>query len=298
MSYRTAESLNEYSSGYLEQNHEVENMDTETYSSALKNALNEVQNICPDIKSVFLFNEEGQIIAGDKNTPETVIIRAMDALDGLLEKAETIDGVESISFEASKGRVNVSHMSDLYLVTLTSENADMKYVSTVTRVVIPVVIRLLDKTAPAPLNDTPLQLEAEPEDSTSEEAETTSEELDEESEKTEHEEQAESGNKSETILPKAPVNQFIVENLGGLFVSGDTVRIDNDILLKWKELYEDRAIEEVEIETFSGKSARCKLKPIKDSKHEGKGIIQIPEKIQAALDIRKGELVRVKPVVE
>jgi len=174
----------------------------------------------------------------------------------------------------------------------------MKYVSTVTRVVIPAVIRLLDKTAPAPFNDTPLQLEAEPEESTFEEAETTSEELDEESEKTEHEEQAESGNKSETVFPKAPVNQFIVENLGGLFVSGDTVRIDNDILLKWKELYEDRAIEEAEIETFSGKSARCKLKPIKDSKHEGKGIIQIPEKIQAALDIRKGELVRVKPVVE
>jgi len=273
-------------------------MDAEAYSSALKNALNEVQNICPDIKSVFLFNEEGQIIAGAENTPESVIIRAMDALDGLLEKAEIIDGVESISFEASKGRVNVSRMSDLYLVTLASEKADMNYVCTVTRVVIPAVIKLLDKVAPALLKDTPVQVEAEPEDSTFEEAEMASEELDEESQKTEHEEQAESGNKSETILPKAPVNQFIVENLGGLFVSGDTVRIDNDILLKWKELYEDRAIEEVEIETFSGKSARCKLKPIKNSKHEGKGIIQIPEKIQAALDIRKGELVRVKPVVE
>jgi hypothetical protein len=291
-------SLNEYSSEYLEQGPEVESMDTEAYSSALKNALNEVQNICPDIKSVFLFNEEGQIIAGAENTPEAVIIRAMDALDGLIEKAEAIDSVESISFEASKGRVNVSRISDLYLVTLASEKADMNYVGTVTRVIIPAVIKLLDKIAASPLKDTALQVEAEPEDSTFEEAETTSEEPAEEIEKIEREEQAESEAKSEPILPEAPVNQFIVENMGGVFVSADTVRIDNEVLLKWKELYEDRAIEEAEIETFGGKSTRCKLKPIKDSKHEGKGIIQMPEKIQAALDIRKGELVRVKPVVE
>jgi aspartate carbamoyltransferase regulatory subunit len=69
-------------------------------------------------------------------------------------------------------------------------------------------------------------------------------------------------------------------------------------LLQWQELYEDRKIEEAEIETFGGQSTRVKIKPIKDSKFEGKGIVQMPEKIQNALEIRKGELVRVKPVIE
>lgn len=46
------------------------------------------------------------------------------------------------------------------------------------------------------------------------------------------------------------VNQFIVENLGGMFISSDTVRIDNDLLLKWKEMYDDREIVEVKITTF------------------------------------------------
>lgn len=63
-------------------------------------------------------------------------------------------------------------------------------------------------------------------------------------------------------------------------------------------MYEDKKIEEASIETFGGKKLRCKLKPIKDSKYEGKGAIQIPEKIQQTLEIRKGELVRVKPVIE
>jgi hypothetical protein len=67
---------------------------------------------------------------------------------------------------------------------------------------------------------------------------------------------------------------------------------------QWEELYEGRKFEEVEIGTFDGKTTQCKVKPIKGSKYEGKGVIQIPEKIQLNLEIKKGELVRVKPVVK
>jgi hypothetical protein len=102
----------------------------------------------------------------------------------------------------------------------------------------------------------------------------------------------------EAVLPEPPVSQLIVENLGGLLVPSDTVRIDNAVLTQWNELYNEREIGEVEIETFDGKSTRCKVKPIKDAKYEGKGIIQMPEKVQLTLEIKKGELVRVKPVIE
>ncbi|MDH5787018.1 MAG: hypothetical protein OEZ40_01825, partial [Candidatus Bathyarchaeota archaeon] len=104
--------------------------------------------------------------------------------------------------------------------------------------------------------------------------------------------------KPELALPEPPVNQLIVENLGGLLVPSDTVRIDTEILSQWDSLYDDKKIEEVIIETFDGKSARSKVKPIKGSKYEGKGIIRMPEKIQIDLGVRKGELVRVKPIVE
>jgi hypothetical protein len=112
------------------------------------------------------------------------------------------------------------------------------------------------------------------------------------------EEQPEPEVNAEPWLPEPPVTQFIVENLGGLLVPSDTVRIDNAVIAQWKELYGDKKIEEVDLETLNGTTARCKFKPIKDSKHEGKGIIQMPEKIQLTLQTAKGELVMVKPAIE
>lgn len=269
---------------------EVKIMDNEAYSFALKNALNEIRNVCPDIKNSFMFREDGEIVAGDENTPKKTMVRVTDAFDGILEKAEAIGGVEGITLEAGKGRVNVSCVNDLYLVTVTSKKADMNFVNTVTRVLVPTVLKLLEKISPASLKNTP----ALPEIPTVEEVEEPAEEPAEETIARETEETIE----PEPIPPEPPVNQLIIENLGGLLVPSDTVRIDSEVLAQWEELYDGRKIEEVEVETFDGKTTRCKIKPIKDSKYEGKGIIRMPDKIQLTLQIKKGELVRVKPIVE
>jgi hypothetical protein len=98
-------------------------------------------------------------------------------------------------------------------------------------------------------------------------------------------------------LPE-PSNQLIVDTLGGLLVRGDTVQIDMEILNQWSEYYDGAQINEVEIASFNGNSTVCKVKPIKDSKMEGKGIIRIPERACQDLDVKKGELVKVKPLLE
>jgi len=278
-------------------------MDNEVYTFALKNALNEIRNEFPDITNTFMFREDGEIIVGDENTSQKTMVHVVNAFDGIFEKADAIGGVECITIEGSNGKVNVSWLNDLYFVTVTSRKADMNYVNTVTRVLIPTVLRLLEKICPTPLKSKspltktkhqpkiPMVKELEkPEPVTEPVEETVMEEPKETVEEAE--------TKHEPLLPEPPVNQFIVENIGGLLVPSDTVRIDSEILSQWEELYEGRKIEEVEIGTFDAKTMRCKVKTIKDSKFEGKGIIQIPEKVQLALEIRKGELVRAKPIVE
>lgn len=273
-------------------------MDNEVYSFALKNTLDEIQNICPDIKNSFIFKEDGEIIAGDENTPEKTIVKVIDSFDAILEKADAIGGVDSITLESSEGRVNVSCMNDLYLVTVTSKNADKNYVNTVTHVLIPTVLKLLERITPAPLKNTIPEPRIKPESATITENERFTEESEEELAIEEPKPLLRPEVEAQSFLPEPPVNQFIVENIGGLLVPTDTVRIDNETLSQWQELYEDRRIEEVEIETFGGQTTQCKVKPIKDSKHEGKGIIQMPEKIQTILEIKKGELVRVKPIIQ
>ena len=261
-------------------------MDNEVYSFALKSALNEIQNICPDIRNSFIFREEGEIVATDENTSEKLVVHVMDSFDGVFEKADAIGGVESITLEGSKGKVNMSCINDLYLVTVTSRKADTNYVKTVTQVLIPTILRLLEKIHPAPLKSKTPSHEAEIDVPALNE---TEEPLMEEPEETPE---------TETVPSELPVNQLIIENLGGLLVPSDTVRIDSETLSEWEEFSEGAKIEEVEVETFNGKMTRCKVRPVKDSKYEGKGIIRMPEKIQLNLEVKKGELVRVRPIVD
>jgi predicted regulator of Ras-like GTPase activity (Roadblock/LC7/MglB family) len=276
-------------------------MDDEVYSFALKNALNEIRNVCPDITNAFMFREDGEIIAGDENTPEKTMVHVVDAFDGLLEKADAIGGVECITIEGTNGRVNVSCVQDVYLVTVTSRKADINYVNTIIRVLIPTVLRLLEKICPTPLkNNSPVtETKSASRIRTVKEFEKPEPMMEPAEEITKEEpEETLPETKPEPLLSEPPVNQLIVENLGGLLVPSDTVRIDSEILSQWENLYEGKKIEEVEIGTFDGKTLRCKVRSIKDSKYEGKGMIQLPEKVQLALEIKKGELVRAKPIIE
>jgi len=244
-------------------------MSNEVYAFALKNTLNEIKNACPDVSNTFIFKEDGKILAKDENTNEKTITKTVDAFGAITERADAIGGLKSITFHGANGRVNIACINDFYLTTIASKEADEKYVNTLTRVLVPTVLKLVEKIHPASIDNNTFTTE-----------------------------QPEPEVNPEPLLPEPPVNQFIVENLGGLLVPSDTVRIDSAVIVQWKDLYADKKIEEVDVETLNGKTTRCKFKPIKGSKYEGKGIIQMPEKIQLTLQTTKGELVMVKPVVE
>jgi hypothetical protein len=102
---------------------------------------------------------------------------------------------------------------------------------------------------------------------------------------------------SEPMLPEPPVNQFMIEKIGGLLVPCDIVRVDSEVIAKWHDIYGDKEITQVHIETLEGKAIICRFKPIKATSHNAKGIIQFPEKILQALQTSKGKLVIVKPEI-
>lgn len=279
-------------------------MNDEVYSFALKNTLDEIQNICPEMKNSLVFKEDGSIIARDENTSEDLAAQIIESFNTISDKTDAIGSIEGITLDCSKGELQVLFINELYMVTVTTEKADKNYVDTVTRVLVPTILRLLEKIRPAPLKrrSLPKTKTPIPEDDVLEEDE-LEEDTEEESEEDTKDPRAKEDfddeeADNEDIIPEPPVHQLIVENLGGLLVPSDTVRMDTETLSQWERLFEDVKIEEVNVETFNGKSTRCKVKPMKDSKYEGKGIIRMPEKIQNILQIRKSELVRVKPVID
>jgi predicted regulator of Ras-like GTPase activity (Roadblock/LC7/MglB family) len=269
-----------------------ENMEDDIYSFALRNTLHEITNACPDISNIFLFNKDGGIITGEENVRQAAV-STIDALRDVLEKAETLGGVQNIIVEGTRGTVSVSLINDSYLVTVLPEGADLKYVNTLADVLVRTITKLLEKTNLALNRGSPRGPEEPTIIPDTKPTETSFEET-----VKKYEEQAPSAASPDRIGPEPQVNQFIVDKTEGMFASSDTVRIDGETLSQWMELYEKKKIEEVVIETFGGKSVQCKLKPIKGSKYEGKGIIQVPEKIQKSLEVKKGELVRVKPIIE
>ncbi len=269
-------------------------MTKEAYAFALKNALTEIRNVCPDVQTSFIFDKDAALVAGDAETPEATLERVVGSLEGVLEKVDTIGGLNSLVIEGKKGKVHISCVNDMFLTMIASKNADMQYLETVARVLIPTVIKLLDSLSPTPLKPLPpshafLRPEVEAELRSNIEREELEEEI---------EEEKESEVEEEPILElEVPSNQLIVESFGGLLVRSDTVQISEDIMSQWKELLEDKEIDLVEIESFNGKTSQCKVKTLNNSKLENKAVIRIPEKLCQTLDIKKGELVRVKPVV-
>jgi hypothetical protein len=311
-------------------------MSNEVYAFALKSTMDEIQKACPEVTRNFVF-KDGKIIAQSKNTTEEDATQTITAFDAITERADALGDVETITIQSAEGKVNIANMNDFYVTTVSSKEADEKYVNTLTRILIPIVIKLADKIQPASLaeNETITldQPEPEPEEDDADEAiEETEDTQTEETEKMEETEEAEDTETYETsqpdyeeeetapiepetyeepeqaepepeyddepLLPEPPVTQLIVENLGGLLVPSDTVRVDQEVIQHWNELYGDIKINEVEVEALNGKTTRCKFKHIKKSKDAGKGIIKMPEKIQLTLETQQGELVTVKPVVE
>jgi hypothetical protein len=298
-------------------------MSNEVYAFALKSTLDEIQNACPDVTSNFLF-KDSRLTAKSETTTEENATQTINAFDAVTERARALGDVENMVIQSAEGKVNIAAMNDFYVTTVSSKEADEKYVNTLTRILIPIVIKLSEKIQPAsPENETIALNQPEPEDNTDEAVEEPVEETSEideardqsdqtyyeeeqeetapfESETYEEPEQAEPDAKydDEPLLPEPPVTQLIVENLGGLLVPSDTVRVDKEVITQWNELYSDYKIKEVEVEALNGKTIRCKFKQIKKSKDAGKGIVKMPEKIQLTLETQQGELVTVKPVIE
>jgi len=124
------------------------------YAEALKNTLTEIRNICPGINSSFIFTKDGTIVAGDTKTADITIRKALNSFQSVAEKAGTIGGLHNFSVDGDKGKVHISRINDMYLVTATSENADANNLRSVTQVIVPTVLKLLESIIPAPLKST------------------------------------------------------------------------------------------------------------------------------------------------
>jgi predicted regulator of Ras-like GTPase activity (Roadblock/LC7/MglB family) len=120
-------------------------MNEEVYAVALKSALTEIQNVCDGIKWSFIFTKDGTIISGnDDKTISPEITKAASSFQSLTEKAGAVGGLDQLLINGDKGNVHVSSIDDIYLVNGTSKRGNITYMRSITSVVFPTILRVLE----------------------------------------------------------------------------------------------------------------------------------------------------------
>lgn len=265
---------------------------TQTNDSALQTIVAEFKNLSPEITFSFVFKKNGEIAACTQPTAQEQSSKLIEAFNNLSDHAQDIRGIQTLSIHGADSQLTITSINNHYLAMGSTRAADDKIVKSLTNVIVPTILKLTDQTIPENAgNFLPEGNELEPEPLT---------EISLPSEQAANNDSSPlvlTPINSEPPLPQSPASQFMVEKIGGLLVSSDTVRIDSEVIASWRDLYGDKQITDVHIQTLEGKSVSCKFKALKESNQSAKGIIQLPEKILQTLQTSKGKLVIVKPVI-
>ena len=304
-------------------------MNDEIYNAALRNALSGIKDAMIDLNWSFILTSDGTVITSDENTIDPAITKAASSFQTLAEKATAIGGMDNMLIAGDKCNIYVSSLNDMYLVAGLTKTAYLVYFRTITSAVLPTILKVLDSvtsslsqtSTPTPfkptthipfsqskipestlIKSTIPEITRDEEDALEEEKEAAP--LEETNEEFEEAQELQVPSSSSTqradtakLPEELPSQKLIVDRFSGLMVKADTIQLDVEILRRWSEELDVESIDEVDIETFSGKTVRCKTKTINDPKLEGRGLIRIPEKTCQSLDVRRGELVRVRPVL-
>ena len=236
-------------------------MNRDPYAAALNNALNEIKKAYPDIKNSFIFSNNGTITSGDQETNEENMKMIIGSFETMRDKTKVMGNLQVFQVNGKNGKLIISNIKDMYLVLETSEKADKTHIYAITHAIVPTVLKTLETIAPTP-------------------------------------------------LPSTPSKKLVVDTLSGFFV-GNSVQIDAETLMEWTTNTDSRArpkatksvqnakeiIDQVQVETFNGTAALCTVKRISDVRRRGKNLIRIPEKLCRTLKVKKGQLVKVKPVL-
>ncbi len=180
---------------------------TEAYSNLLQTIIDEFKNISPETTNVLIFKTNGQTIANTQATTEDQTKKLITNFTSIAQQAETIGGIENLTIQAADSQLNITAMNNLYLATVSSRVANQKIVKSLTHVVVPTVVKLVDQLVSQISENQPLQTlqleEKQTEDASVEE-------------KPQIAPIPEPQPLFELFLPETPINQFMVEKIGGL----------------------------------------------------------------------------------
>jgi predicted regulator of Ras-like GTPase activity (Roadblock/LC7/MglB family) len=226
---------------------------------ALNNTMIEIKKAYPDIQTSYIFTEEGDILTEDQETDQNIINNVQESLENLKEKTKAIGKLKSFQINTKKGKLVLAKIKDMHLLMVTSKNTDQSQIHSITKIIIPTILKTLETLNPRQLQLThPKELMVD----------------------------------TLTGFFTGDSVQIDAETLNA-WTNNDSFSHVKGVLTGEQVI--PKEIDQVKIETFDGNYTLCKVKEINDQKVKGKNMIRIPEKICKSLDINKGDRVKVEP---
>lgn len=130
-------------------------MDTDQYSSALYNALNEIKKAYPDIKHSFIFSENGALITGDQETKDKNTKVIIESFETLRDKSKIIGNLQEFQINGKNSKLILSNIKDKYIVLETSQKLDKTQIYAITHMVIPTILKTLENIGPTAILSQP-----------------------------------------------------------------------------------------------------------------------------------------------
>jgi len=117
---------------------------TEVNTNALQTIIGELKIISPEITNAFLFKENGEIVASDGVTADDQSKNLITAFNDMASKTEVIGSIKALILQGVDSQLSITGMNNHYLATVFSRDADEKIIKSLTCVLVPAVVGLVD----------------------------------------------------------------------------------------------------------------------------------------------------------
>ncbi|XHH09304.1 MAG: hypothetical protein ACFCUE_01385 [Candidatus Bathyarchaeia archaeon] len=269
--------------------------------SALETTLNEIKTAYPGVSSLMVLDGSNQVIARDRSTNDELVHHVSSSFEKITKKSAITGRIDNLTFKGTYQNIFFSRHQDIYLATVASNQISQKEVTRLTNILFPTTYKVIQEVVSFKQEKKTPQSIEEAKPKTIEPPSTPPQT-----------QQPTTYNPKIPTPEPAPISKpapieileakFKVENISGFSVvssSLDSVFLDRALIGEWRERYGVNSVDEVLVTAVeSKKTSRCAFQPIKNSKLEGVGVVQVSHKVQASLGVKKGSLVIVKPVLK
>ena len=127
---------------------------TQTNDSALQTIVAEFKNLSPEITFSFVFKKNGEIAACTQPTAQEQSSKLIEAFNNLSDHAQDIRGIQTLSIHGADSQLTITSINNHYLAMGSTRAADDKIVKSLTNVIVPTILKLVDQIAPEALQKT------------------------------------------------------------------------------------------------------------------------------------------------